>query len=1555
MTAKQRRTSGRVRRTESRTEVTESRTEVKDHPMPLEESGPVEESGAAIPIDLDPAVSAGFIHGRFDLVLRGRAAAAAPIEEVALQVDGRLVSRVQFGDPGRAPEVMLPDGTPGRQGAFQLAFAQPGHAADGERNCTIVVRTTEGVARSAPFELAIASRDLNPVAVRYHPVASLDGDARPPVILYVERAAIDHRGLLTLLGWAVGSTRVITVQAFVDDARIGAAKTGLPRDDVGASYQQYEASGRSGFSLSTHLAAAEREASVLRVQAICLNGFSCEVFVPVERSEVPRQRAPHAAAPPAGAEPRPEPPAAFAAMATGQVYQLSAGFLIAPTALPTVGIAAPFPADRAPAQPAPLTNSKRDIHFYCDEADVAPDGTLRVLGWAVSGVGISDILVHLDGERLGEADIGFPRPDVGGEFSSIAMARHSGFRFEQHVPGIKPGRHTIRIVVRNGFDDTKEEAREIMVDLVARAASPRPAASADNSEFKFELDSPQVKDGVVSDPVTGRLTVEGWVLARSGVAGIEVFIDDQRLGEAHHGLARQDVGTAFPDWPDSLRSGYAFHCPPRALKDGTHAVQLVVRAKNGREHVVAFSLDVKKAEDSDELAKLRRRVFRAETDLIESLLRDLQSRPQFHLVIRRRDPGEADRLTLTLDSIRSQAYADWRATILADAEDADAVRGLVAAWDEDLAARIRVITPGEEAWDAGLAAGADLMCGVLSPGDELGADALAEVALAAGLHPGAQVIYGDELRISPASQAREPFFKPDWSPDLLLSTNYIGRPYFISGSVLQGIGATPRRLAADGEYHLLLRATEQAREIRHVAKLLAQRGAERLDEPAQEQAAITQALARRGTPGEALPGWGPGTWRPRRHGPVKGKVSIIIPTCAAKGYIETCLTTLRAHTAYRNFETVVVDNIPASETRWKTWLQQNADVVVNMPDSFNWSRFNNTAAAACDGEFLLFLNDDIEVVQDDWLDTMLEHMTRPEVAIVGPQLLYPDRKVQHAGMFLANNGIGRHAFRFAAEDEPGYFGLALTQRNVMAVTGACMLVRREVFERLGRFDELHTIVNNDLDFCLRAHKAGLLTVYTPHATLIHHELASRDKLQDVFDLSHFNAHWKTLFAAGDPYFSPRLFRHSDDVRPDDEPVQTVHSGHPLFRPEDIQRILVVKLDHIGDFVSALPAIRRLKQAFPHASITVLAGRASQAFLAYEPAIDELIPFDFFHARSQLGERELTKADYLALQEQLKPYRFDLAIDLRKHLSTRDVLKYTGARFLAGFDYMGQFPFLDIALEWDGDKTLQRKRAHVIDDLLALSEAVAMAASTDRAVIQPAVPRTPIEDLPEQVRHLFDRPVVAVHAGAGNITKQWPEEHVAALIDLMIERDDVNVMLVGGPDDEAVSESICANVIQPGRVVSMAGKTKLSALPQLLLACSLYIGNDSGPKHIAAALGVPTIGIHSGVVDAAEWGPMGARSVALRRNMSCSPCYLANAADCPRNLACLRQLEPAMVHETAQALLGKPVMSKKPASTGPVEASSAPVIPASMPDAERQRPSVAKSKSRARRAVSRVTA
>src|SRR6185437_4206129 len=224
------------------------------------------------------------------------------------------------------------------------------------------------------------------------------------------------------------------------------------------------------------------------------------------------------------------------------------------------------------------------------------------------------------------------------------------------------------------------------------------------------------------------------------------------------------------------------------------------------------------------------------------------------------------------------------------------------------------------------------------------------------------------------------------------------------------------------------------------------------------------------------------------------------------------------------------------------------------------------------------------------------------------------RTVQHAGLFWTPQG-GRHAFRMTAETDPGYFGLSLSERNVLAVTGACLMTRRDAFEALGGFDESHTIVNNDVDFCLRSWERGLRVVYTPHATLVHHELASRRDLDDVFDTAEFARRWSRRLEAGDPFYSPHLGRYRDDYQYDLEPVELVYSSHPLFDPAEIRDILAIKLDHLGDFITAIPALRRLQELFPQARLHLLTAPGSMPLTGMVPGLASVTEFAFFHARS----------------------------------------------------------------------------------------------------------------------------------------------------------------------------------------------------------------------------------------------------------------------------------------------------------------------------------------------------
>jgi ADP-heptose:LPS heptosyltransferase/GT2 family glycosyltransferase len=1126
----------------------------------------------------------------------------------------------------------------------------------------------------------------------------------------------------------------------------------------------------------------------------------------------------------------------------------------------------------------------------------------------------------LDGATVGHAELGHERPDLAEAHPDIKRAALGGFRFQRRVAERVIGTPEVKIVIES-LADTREE--EILAVVVPPEPPPPPKpdlAEPDSARMKFQLDSPRLSAGRVEEIVSGRLTIDGWVLSRSPIVAMEVWLAGQRLGDAHHGLARQDVAAAFPDWPNAERGGFAFHCPPRGLRDGVHEARLITRCEDGYSHEIAFQVEVKRSDTEREAVSIRRRLAFTGQTLLRDTLRRLDVAPRFDIVLRQGAAGAAATL-LTLRSIAAQVLDDWRVTILCDA-GTEAAEAAVTTLGGEFAARATILAPEDAGWRAPLGA-ADHFVMPLTPGDELGVDALAELAVAHGLHPDAEALYADETRISPVSLERKAFLKPDFSPDLLLSTNYIGRPWVVLGHVLAGLGATAATLAEAGEYELILRCAERAGQFQHVPKLLCRRGAATLDTPETDRAALTRAFERQAIQATIEDGALPGLFRVRRTAPVAGKVSIIIPTRAARGLIGVCLKTLREHTAYKNFEIVVLDNIPVTEPAWLSHVHRTADKVERIDEPFNWSRFNNRAAARADGEFLLFLNDDIEIIDPDWLDTLLREVARPEVGVVGARLLYPNRTVQHAGMFLATNGVARHAFRFAAEDDPGYFGLALSQRNVSAVTGACFMVRRGVFDQLGGFDEAHEVVNNDLDFCLRARRAGYLVIYTPYATLIHHEQASRDRMSDVYDTSHFDSAWADVFTAGDTYFNPRLFRHADDHRPDDEPVEPVFSGRPLFDAAAIERLLVIKLDHIGDFVTALPSIRRLKALFPRARITVLAAPAAQSFAAFEPAIDEFIAFEFFHVKSGLGRKEVTEADLAELGRRLTPYRFDLAIDLRKQPDTREVLRICGARYMAGFDHQARFNFLDIALEWESDRGLHNKRNHVSDDLLNLVEAVGQATTSHqpRLEVPETMARAAREALPEPIQALFAKPVVFVHPGVGSAVKQWPLGHFSALINLLIARHGVSVVVIGSPDEAELANTVIAGVRERTAIGSLVGQTPLRDLPALLANATLFIGNDSGPKHIAAAVGVPTIGIHSGVVDTMEWGPVGPTAIALKRGMACSPCYLARVEDCPRDLACLKALEPTLVYEAAVAMLGRPSTApkeKEPPMTSPAK-------------------------------------
>ena len=1074
------------------------------------------------------------------------------------------------------------------------------------------------------------------------------------------------------------------------------------------------------------------------------------------------------------------------------------------------------------------------------------------------------------------------------------------------VMGDKPDNalfHYLTVGSKRGLRTRAAEDAQPATIPTLRSNADVAAREATGPVMRLFIDVPKTEDRVADLKVQGGLSVIGWALSREGVASVEVALDGQRAAVAYYGIRRPDVAAEFPDWRDCLQSGYAAHIAPKMLTAGRHVVTVTARDRAGNSVHQEFSIDVTALEDQGGPWSLRRKMSQVEVDLKLALLARLNWNPLFRIVLRQgigKDLMEKSRRSL--ESLSRQVYPRW---LLSMAPGNPARAALIEGF-EDCADRV-VVMDGKRPPPSERTAPIYVLS--MAPGDELGCDALLEFALASAFDGQTELIYCDERRRSPIDGKPQAFFKPQWSPDLMLSTNYIGRAWCASSKLMKSSGLELKAVSALGDYEAILRLSESAGHIRHVAKLLFQRAPDQDDAEPVESKALAAALTRRKISGDIQRGCAPHYYRVQRKMVRRARISIIVPTCAAGGLIKTCVESLRDLTAYRDFEIVCIENIVHDRKRWTSWLAKNFDTVIATDKPFNWSRFNNQAAARARAEYLLFLNDDIEVIEPDWLDALVEHAQRPEVGVVGAQLLYPDRTIQHAGLALDREGRGRHVFRHQQQNDPGYFGLALTQRNVIGVTGACLMTRRETFDKLGRFQQAHAVVNGDLDYCLKSWSAGLANIYTPYARLIHHELASRSGMKDHYDARVFHDQWRGTIAAGDPYFNPHLSLEHDRVSIDSEPYEEIYAGTPLFDAASVRRILIVKVDHIGDCITAVPSVRRLKRAFPSAHITMLAGRGTVAIWKAEASVDSIVNFDLFHARSGLGTVKVKQDQLLKLEKSLRAMRFDLAVDLRKQPDTRHLLPLSGARILAGFDHQGRFPWLDVALEWDEDVPLRAKHGHVTSDLNALVDRIEAASKpAERATISPRTlskswPRSALKLGDALVRRLFAKPLVCVHPGAGSEMRQWPLARFSELIEGLLDRGQVHVAIIGGADDADLVRQVIRRAGKRPGVFNLAGKLALSELPALLSRAALFVGNNSGPQHMAAGLGIPTVGIHSGVVDAHEWGPTGACAVAVRRHMSCSPCFIEHAKDCPRGLACLTEIDSRDVLRSCVRMLG----------------------------------------------------
>jgi GT2 family glycosyltransferase len=493
----------------------------------------------------------------------------------------------------------------------------------------------------------------------------------------------------------------------------------------------------------------------------------------------------------------------------------------------------------------------------------------------------------------------------------------------------------------------------------------------------------------------------------------------------------------------------------------------------------------------------------------------------------------------TIPSVLEQTYPRWEWILLTSmASTADLERSAARVTRDP---RIRLLgvdsrSPRADAWNDALRASRGEFACLLGERDALSASALYDMARALEASPAADVLYSDEDRLASGTLQRcNPRFKPDWSPDLLLSENYIGRLAMIRVATAKAAGEFQ-----DTEWELFLRLSRLGavfqrvpRCLYHADQKISARAGENIADPILRSHLEGLGLhARAGSTNKVS----------RLSWDVEGRpiVSIVIPNRNAATVLGKCLAGLTEQTGYPHREVIVVDNGSTDADvleLYDSLERRGLGRIVRFDRPFNFSAACNAGAAAARGDLLLFLNNDIEVIEPDWLEELIRWAQRPAIGIVGAQLLYPDRRIQHAGVVFGIGLVG-HIFAGAAPSVTGVFGSPESYRNYLAVTGACQMMRRNVFERLGGYDERFRLSFSDVVFCMEAWKAGLRVVYTPHARLVHHESYTRKREDSPEDMELLARYLKKTGFVEDPYFHPELDGRSPvpAVRPPLDPM-----------------------------------------------------------------------------------------------------------------------------------------------------------------------------------------------------------------------------------------------------------------------------------------------------------------------------------------------------------------------------------------------------------------------------------
>jgi len=548
----------------------------------------------------------------------------------------------------------------------------------------------------------------------------------------------------------------------------------------------------------------------------------------------------------------------------------------------------------------------------------------------------------------------------------------------------------------------------------------------------------------------------------------------------------------------------------------------------------------------------------------KSLLNDfseLQHRPKFSVIFPVWNKSE-EMLRSALDSIINQVYENWEICISdGSTENVEETREFLGEFKSKYPKKVKFSTVDikginiiENSNNAlKLATGNYVV--FMDCDDELSTNCLLELAKSINENPKVEFLYSDFDKIDKKGRRFDPSFWPDWSPHTLTSQMYTTHITCYKKDVVKKLGGLVEGTEGAQDWDLVLRyVTKGSWKVKHIPKILyhwrvysgstslANSGAKDWAYESQKYV-LERYLERRQLKGNVIKGPFDGSWRVKFDIRDNPKISIVIPTKDKLKYVRRAVESIQEHTKYNNYEIVIVNNQSEEKESFEYFkeIEKEKNIkIINFNKPFHFGKLYNWASKQVDGEYMLILNNDIKVLNDEWLESMLEWCQLPEVGSVGAKLYYANGKIQHAGVIVGAGGAAAHSHRLSDGDDFGYEGAIVNVRNYLAVTGACVMIKRKLFIDMGGFDEQFDPAYQDVDFGIRLYERGLYNVYTPYAELIHYESVTRfneenkEKLEeDKINAEKLRKKWPQYIehmGGNDPFYNPNLSYAHEDFR-----------------------------------------------------------------------------------------------------------------------------------------------------------------------------------------------------------------------------------------------------------------------------------------------------------------------------------------------------------------------------------------------------------------------------------------